>query len=335
MWMTRGRVGGRAVLLLAALLVLPFAEPSVSAVNILELEEDWPHTDFSKLTVGLEEVFSGGVPKDGIRSIDAPEFMPAGREERLAGTEPVVGLVVNGVARAYPLQILIRHEIVNDVIGGVAVAVTYCPLCNTAVVYRREVDGDVLEFGVSGFLRHSDLIMYDRQTESWWQQFTGEGIAGAYAGTMLDTIPARLESWDNFRARAADGEVLAASGRYGRNPYPGYDSSRRPFLFFGALPERIAPLARVVTVVRSDGSREAWSLQVLREKGRIEIGNLVLTWEPGQNSALDEPEIAAGLDVGNVLVQRRTGDGLVDAVYRVDFAFAFQAFHPDSPLHLE
>ena len=152
---------------------------------------------------------------------------------------------------------------------------------------------------------------------------------------VAEDLPARLESWANFQARAPHGQVLAWFGRYGGNPYVRYDSSRRPFLFFGELPERIAPLARVVTVDGPGGEREAWALSLLRREGRIEVGDLVLTWEPGQNSALDAAEVADGWDVGNVLVQRRTPDGLVDAVFRVDFAFAFKAFHPDAPLHLE
>ncbi|MDA1133024.1 MAG: DUF3179 domain-containing protein [Proteobacteria bacterium] len=305
-----------------------------AAVSPGEIRARWPATDWSRVTIDLAEVISGGVPRDGIRSIDAPEFVPVAAQTALAGTEPVIGLVVNGVARAYPLQILIQHEIVNDVIGGVPVAVTFCPLCNTSVVYERTVDGAVLDFGVSGMLRHSDLIMYDRQTESWWQQFTGDAIAGAHAGTILRALPSRLESWDAFRARAPTGEVLTGTRRYGFNPYAGYDSSRRPFLYAGALPDGIAPLARVVTVDHADGSREAWALDLLRAEGVVETGDLVLRWTPGQNSALDAPLIADGIDVGNVVVQRRTADGLEDARYRVDFAFAFKAFHPDGVLHL-
>lgn len=322
--------------LAAAALTALAAAPAAAAVSTEMLRLYWPLTDWSMLAVDLDEVFSGGVPKDGIRSIDNPSFLPAAEQTALSGTEPVIGLVVNGVARAYPLQILIQHEIVNDVIGGVPVAVTYCPLCNTAVVYERTVGEQVLEFGVSGFLRHSDLIMYDRQSESWWQQFTGDSIAGFYTGTLLKTLPSRIESWDKFRERAPGGEVLTGVRRYGGNPYVRYDTSTRPFLYFGALPEEIAPLARVITVDHPDGTREGWALDLIRALGRLETGDLVLTWEPGQNSAMDARVIADGMDVGNVLVQRRSGDGdLVDAVYRVDFAFAFKAFHPDAVLHLQ
>jgi Protein of unknown function (DUF3179) len=137
---------------------------------------EWPNTDFTRHSVDLEEIIPGGPPKDGIPSIDEPEFVPVA-EAALPENEPVIGLVVGEDARAYPLRILIWHEIVNDVVGGVPVAVTYCPLCNTGLVFDRRVGEEVLEFGTTGKLRRSDLVMYDRTTESWWQQFLGEAIS--------------------------------------------------------------------------------------------------------------------------------------------------------------
>ncbi len=288
----------------------------------------WPNTDFSRSSVDFSEILWGGVPKDGIRSIDTPEFFPASEWDRLADTEPVIGLVLGDEARAYPLSVLTRHEIVNDVVAGIPVAVTYCPLCNSAVVFDRRVEGRVLEFGVSGNLRNSDLVMYDRQTESWWQQFLGEAIVGTMTGTRLTTIPARLESFANFKARAPQGKVLDSRG-YGVNPYRYYDSRDVPYGFFaGPWPEGIEPMVRVVVV---DGV--AWSLPLLAEKGEVREGELVLTWTPGQNSALDESRIAEGRDVGNVLAQRRVEGDLRDVRYDVTFAFVYHAFHPDGVIH--
>ena len=138
--------------------------------------------------------------RDGIPPLDDPRFVVAAQaDEWLSPLEPVIALEVDGVAKAYPLQILTRHEIANDEIAGVPVAVTFCPLCNSAVVFDRRFDGQVLDFGVSGNLRNSDLVMWDRQTQSWWQQLTGEGIVGRYAGAQLDFIPAQLVSWETFR----------------------------------------------------------------------------------------------------------------------------------------
>jgi hypothetical protein len=298
---------------------------------------EWPTTDFTKTSIDFEDIMSGGPPKDGIPSIDNPKFKPLADIDDIADTEPVVGLIVNGEAKAYPLRILMWHEIVNDTIGGVPVTVTFCPLCNATIVFDRRVDGQVLDFGTTGKLRFSDLVMYDRQTESWWQQFLGEAIVGEMLGQRLKTIPARVESFANFRDRAPDGLVLVP-GRfnlraYGRNPYVGYDSSARPFLYQGKMPDEVAPLSRVVTIDVGD-RKEAWALARLQDERRIELDNgLIITWTPGQNSALDAGRISQGIDIGNVVVQRMTDSGLQDVVYGVDFAFAFKAFFPDSPIH--
>jgi len=295
---------------------------------------EWPHTDFSKSSVDFKEIISGGPPKDGIPSIDKPTFVAAAAEHEMADSEPVIGLVIDGEARAYPLRILTWHEIVNDEIAGVPVAVTYCPLCNSAIAFDRRIDGRVLDFGTTGKLRHSDMVMYDRQTESWWQQFLGEGIVGAMTGKRLKPIPARLESFANFKKRAPAGKVLVPDDRamraYGRNPYRGYDSTPYPFLFAGDLPKDIEPMARVIVV---DG--EAWSMPLLRVKGTIAKGELVLRWQAGQNSALDTARIRDGRDVGNVVIQRVTGGRAVDVVYDVTFAFVYHAFYPGRAIHLD
>jgi hypothetical protein len=134
------------------------------------------------LAVDIAEIRSV-IPRDGIPAIDNPQFVPVTAGLDLADREPVIGLVINGDAKAYPLRIMMWHEIANEVVGGVPVAVTYCPLCNTALAFESTVAGTALDFGVTGKLRFSDLVMYDRQTESWWQQFSGRALVGAYAGT--------------------------------------------------------------------------------------------------------------------------------------------------------
>lgn len=320
------------------LLAVLFLFASVSLSQGQESFEDfvrkteWPDTDFSKTLVDLDEIRHGGPPKDGIPAIDQPRFAEARGITGMAGTEPVISVEIGGKARAYPFRMLTRHEIVNDILSGVPIAVTYCPLCNSAIVFSRVVDGKVLDFGVTGWLRNSNLIMYDRQTESWWQEFTGEAIVGRMAGKKLEKVPARIESFAKFAKRHPGGDVLIPnrpSGTgYGENPYEGYDSLDRPYFPVGKLPENIAPMARVVSV----GER-AWALSLVRKKRRIETPDgLILTWEKGQNSALDTREIAKGKDVGNVLVRKRTENGLDLVPYSVDFAFAFHAFYPESPI---
>ncbi len=315
-----------------ALLVLVAASTAVAAPA--DWRQEWPRTDFSRHSVSYDEIFSGGPQKDGIPAIDRPSFVPVDEVKDLAPQEPVISVQIGGEARAYPLRVMIWHEIVNDTVGGTPIAVTWCPLCNSSVVFDRRVDGRTLSFGTTGKLRNSDLVMYDRETESWWQQFAGECIVGALLGAELKILPVRVESIERFRARFPAGQVLVppdpAARFYGRNPYVGYDRADQPFLFNGPLPLGIAPLARVVAV-----GDEAWTLDLLKKRHRIETGDLVITWEPGQRSPLDTALIGQGQDIGNVVVQRRTSHGLDDAVYDVSFAFAFHAFHPQAPIHAE
>ncbi|MBS8226705.1 DUF3179 domain-containing protein [Vannielia litorea] len=288
-------------------------------------KHEWPRTDFSKTSVeSWVEIMSGGPGKDGIPALSGPRFIPVERA-RLAAREPVITLEIGKKARAYPLRYLIWHEIVNDRFQGVPVAVTYCPLCNSALAFDRRVRGQVLEFGVTGKLRHSDMVMYDRQTESWWQQAVGEAIVGELTGTELRQVPSWMESWESFAARNPKGRVMAEPrhGRpYGRNPYAGYDRSKNPFLFNGEMPPHGVPaLARVVRV----GTR-AWPLPRVAEAGEIREAGVVISWRAGQASALDTAAIAKGRDVGNIRVRDAQGR---DVAHDLMFAFAFHAFYPD------
>ena len=315
-----------------ALLIGPWAEATPALAAAADWRAEWPATDFTKRTIDLSEIRSGGPPKDGIPAIDNPRFAPVGEVTDLTPTEPVIALSVDGDARAYPLRVLTWHEIVNDTVGGVPVAVTYCPLCNAAIAFERQVDGRVLDFGTTGKLRHSDLVMYDRQTESWWQQYMGTAIVGELGGLELEMLPVRVEAFERFARRHPEGRVLVPSDPslrpYGANPYVGYDGSRVPFLYDGSFPEGIAPMAYVVAV-----GDEAWSLDLLREKGQLEAGDLQLTWEPGQNSALDAQIISQGRDIGNVTVRRRADGTLTEIPHHVTFAFVFHAFQPEGRLH--
>ena len=305
----------------------------------------WPQTDFTQSSVVFSEIRSGGPPKDGIPSIDDPRFetlvngQAEGWSEDLAPIEAVVAVEVNGDARAYPLRILMWHEIVNDEIGGVPVSVTYCPLCNSAIAFDRRLDGRVLDFGTTGKLRNSDLVMYDRQTESWWQQFTGEAIVGTLTGSELTFVPSLLQSLEQFAAEHPDGQVLIPTNpnmrAYGRNPYAGYDhSGRRPFLYDGALPPDIDPMQRVVAIEVGPDRHEAWSLTLVRDEQEIRSGDLLIRWLAGQASALDAREVAGGRDIGTVIVTRETAGGSEPVVFDTPFAFAFHAFRPESPIHV-
>ena len=290
---------------------------------------EWPDTDFSRAAVDFDEITSGGPPKDGIPAIDEPRFGRVGDAGiELTDQEPVIVFVRGGEARAYPLRILMFHEIVNDEVGGVPVAVTYCPLCNASKVFDRRVGGLVLDFGTTGKLRHSDLVMYDRQTESWWQQFVGEAIVGALTGTRLAVLPSRLMPYGLFASTHPRGQVLQAPGvavSYGRNPYAFYDTAPWPFMFHGDYDLALAPLDYVLVV-----GDEGWSLDLLQRRGRVETPELVIEWQPGMASALDEGWIPNGRDIGHVSVRTRDG---APVVHDLTFAFAFVAFNPEGVLH--
>ena len=203
-------------------------------------------TDFSKHSIDYTEILLGQV-RDGIPSIDNPKFAPVSDDpDWLADREPVIALQIGDDARAYPLQIMTWHEIVNDIVGGEPVIVTFCPLCNSAIVFERRMGDTINSFGVSGLLRYSDLIMYDRDTDSWWQQILGEAIVGELTGARLPKVPASIISWADFRQNYPDGQVLTRdtgfTRQYGRNPYTGYDDiDSSPFLFVGPEDGAYAP----------------------------------------------------------------------------------------------
>lgn len=265
-------------------------------------------TDFSKHSILYSEVLSGGPPKDGIPSIDTPDFVSVEEADAwLEDVEPVIFVQVGEDARAYPIQILIWHEIVNDTVGDLPLTITFCPLCNTAIVFEREVNGEVLDFGTTGRLRNSNLIMYDRQTESWWQQATGEAVVGELLDTQLTFYPGSIIGWSEFAAAFPDGKVLSKDTGfdrpYGRNPYVGYDDiNSSPFLYRGITPEEELSAMERVLAFESNGETVAYPYSLLEEVKVIHdaVGgeDVVVFWAKGTASALNTSSISGGRDVG-------------------------------------
>jgi hypothetical protein len=304
------------ILLLAAMLAYAAASYAQSAAD----RREWPKTDFAKRTVELTEIQSGGPPKDGIPAIDRPKFVGT-RPARawLKPKEPVIVLRLGKDARAYPLQILMFHEIVNDTVAGVSVAVTFCPLCNASIVFERRVGERVLDFGTTGRLRFSDLVMYDRQTESWWQQFTGKGIVGHYAASELKRVPSEIIAFADFEVAHPTGLVLSRetghARPYGRNPYAGYDRiDQSPFLFTGRRDERLPPMERVLSVTTA-GKHRLYPLTLLE---RHPVANRTLEGLPyvifvkgGMASPLDEAQITEGRPIPAATAFERRLDGRI------------------------
>jgi hypothetical protein len=264
-------------------------------------------TDTTSRVIDIEELVPGCPARDCIPPIDAPAFTSVAEADAwLDARAPVAVVVVGEEARAYPLQILARHEIVNDQIGGRALAVTYCPLWNTAVVFDRVVDGEVLDFGVSGFLRHRNLVMWDRTSESLWLQATGEGLVGKGAGTSLSMLPVPVMSWTDFKELAPLGVVLSretgADFDYDLQPYAGYDSD--PGLWdrvWRGADDPLEPMDRVVAM-DANGDGVAVPFRALRELQVIhtEVAGreVVVLWAEGTASVLDQAKVADSRDVG-------------------------------------
>ncbi|MFQ5948586.1 MAG: DUF3179 domain-containing (seleno)protein, partial [Acidimicrobiia bacterium] len=366
------------------------AAPKVSGPEVIvEADPDVPerlarlrgwNTDWGRRTIDLEELIIGipsSDPRDSIPPLDDPEFETVGAAaEWLDGREPGVLFRIGDDVRFFPLRILTFHEVVNLEIGGRPAVVTFCPLCNTAVAFDPTVDGEVLRFGVSGLLRFSDLVMWDSKTDGLWQQITGEGIVGDLAGTQLELLPSSIISWEDFQRSFPEGKVLSRQTgfrrNYGTNPYVGYSSSTRPFLFDGELDERFPALERVVGVT-IDGEDKAFPFSVIAGSRVVNdtVGGapIVVFWGSDTADALDSSDITQGQAVGTgIAFDRRMngqvlsfvangddtftdeetgstwdllgravngpldGEQLTTVVHRNDFWFAWAAFHPDDPV---
>ena len=264
-------------------------------------------TDFSRHTVPLEEIVSGGPPRDGIPPIDEPVFVAASAANAWLGDrEPVIAVSHAGAAKAYPLQILIWHEIVNDTLGSEPLAVTFCPLCNSAVAFKRRArvaGAGFRDDGASALQRPGDVGPADGIVV---QQLTGEAIIGALAGERLEAVPASIVSYKDFKDTYPQGLVLdrpADSFRdYGRNPYTGYDDiDNIPFLYHGDRDPRLPPMERVVAVSLGDVDK-AYPYRLLAGERVVDDElngkRLVVLYSRGTASALDASRIAEANDAG-------------------------------------
>ena len=301
---------GKLLFLAAWLLAAP--------ANALELNG----FDLTNAQIPATAIERGGPPRDGIPALDAPRFESVQQARWLKPEDRVLGIQRNGVARAYPVAILNWHEIVNDVIGGEAVAITYCPLCGTGVALAARLNGRDAHFGVSGLLYNSDVLLYDRETESLWSQIPGRAVSGKMAGHTLPRIPLMHTTWQDWRARFPHSEVLSSRTGYDRdytrNPYQGYANSRSVWFSVAQQDERLHPKAWVVGV-EMNGHYKAYPFDELALTGgtlRDTVGGAKITvrYDAAHRNAWVED--ARGETIATVAA----------------YWFAWQAFHPDTEI---
>ncbi len=276
-------------------------------------------TDTLKHSVPLSEI-QIVLPKGSFPTLDNPKFVnkPEGMQMFFA-KEPVIVIEINGFAKAYSLNILTMHEIANDELGGKSILVTYCPLCNSGIVYNRVLNfngkKETLEFEASGMLRNSDMVMLDRKTETLWQQLMGTAIVGTYDKAELEMLPSIIISVEEFFARYPKGQILSkktgfteVEKRYGYNPYKKYDEKENPLeRFFNSdkVDKRLPAMERVVDI-ENDEDYKIYTFKSVAKKGVIndvfKTNKVVLFYKSGAVSVLDEKDISASKNIGSVTV---------------------------------
>ncbi len=310
------KVGMLSLILVGALLLAVNPEQAESAQrNGFSIEDP---------LVPLEDILSGGPPRDGIPSIDSPTFISATEADWLLPNSRVLGLEINGVVRAYPLAILNWHEIVNDTAGGVPLAITFCPLCGTGMAFRRDFKGTVTTLGVSGLLYNSDLLLYDRQSESLWSQVMGQAVSGPRKGERLVAVPIEHTTWEDWKTQHPDTEVLSKetgfSRAYGRSPYGDYYENGDIYFPLSFRSSQYHPKERVIGI-EVDGKFKAYPFAELSQ-----VQSPLEDTFAGQKFTLE-----FNLETRNGVIRDPQGKVLpsVNA-----FWFAWYAFHPETKIFL-
>jgi len=304
----------RRLLLPALLILLGIAPPTVRAQRMLGF-------DLSEATIPVKEIRRGGPPPDGIPSIDAPKFTPVAEVDFLEPDDTIIAFEKDGIARAYPFRILIWHEIVNDTVAGQPIAVVYCPLCGTAMVFDRRYGGKTLEFGVSGLLYNSDVLMFDRQTGSLWSQLGLKSVSGEFAGTELEWLPSKQSTWQAWQEANPNGEVLNMKTGHRRNyvdlPYQSYFASRGTMFPYERNRDELQP-KQWVAGIRVNGRAKAYRLESMPANEWID-------------DQVGGTAIRVRYNPEDETFEAVTSDGEAIPVVHA-FWFAWQAFHPETEL---
>jgi len=291
--------------------------------NVFDEGEIKTTSDGTKYIIDPKDIRGGGPPKDGIPSIDNPKFVSVqDADEWIADNELVLAMIYKGVKRVYPLQVLVWHEIVNDEIAGDPILITYCPLCGSGIAYERTINGEVVEFGTSGKLYNSNLVMYDRKTDTYWQQIDGKAIVGELTGMELKEISVDTVVWRDWKKAHPDSEVLSQDTgfrrNYGRDPYGSYYEDS--FLFFPVENQDNRIHAKTPVVgIEIDGAFKAYRESDLKETPIIEdtINEVNIKLERLEDGRIK----ITNLDTNEEIVKEN------------DFWFAWYAFHPETELY--
>lgn len=280
--------------------------------------------DLTGAIIPASQIFNGGPGKDGIPAIDKPKFVSVRKARFMKNDDRILGIEIAGIARAYPIKILNWHEIVNDRIGREQFTITYCPLCGTGMAFSARIEDAKLDFGVSGLLYNSDVLLYDRQTESLWSQIMQQAVTGKYKGTQLTGIPLAHTTWADWKIKHPETKVLSTRTgtlrNYEKNPYQGYDVSEH--LFFpvaSKAPETYHPKEPVLGV-EIDGVFKAYPFVELNKKGkasftdRVNGVELTIHWDQNHQSG------SIYGDNKNVMITQA-------------FWFAWFAFHPETQVY--
>ncbi len=280
--------------------------------------------DLANSTIPAGKIFSGGPPRDGIPSIDKPKFIKANKADYLKDEDRILGVEIDGKARAYPIRILNWHEIVNDVHNGKPIAVTFCPLCGSGIVYNATLAGKPHKFGVSGLLYNSDVLLYDRETETLWSQILSKGISGKLVGSDLEIIPSSHTSWKAWREKHPDTEVLStdtgSSRNYNRSPYAGYDKGRETYFPLAFRSQKYHPKERVIGV--SIGEKH--KVYPFSELAKIKSNTL--------SDDFSGQQLQLSFDAENRDGEIKDASGKIVPSINT-FWFAWYAFHPDTVIY--
>ncbi len=292
-------------------------------IELAQKDEIKTLSDGTKYIIHPSKLLSGGPPKDGIPSIDKPKFVSVPEANKFVNdNELVLGINLNEDKRAYPFQILVWHEIVNDIVGNSPVAVTYCPLCGTGIAYERTINNEPVEFGVSGLLYNSDLVMYDRKTDTLWDQINGRAIVGELAGTRLKQVPIDTVTWGDWKKLHPNTKVLSRETgfirSYGTSPYGDYDTSSSIYFPVENEDLRLHPKT-IIFGITINGKFKAYKEEDLKKLENIEDKF------NGINLIVERS------DSGIVTIKKRDGNESIVPVRA--FWFAWFAFHPDTELY--